>query len=131
MDNDFTQLEAIQTHIEASDYNSFGQSTQLIFEEIVRLNAWNAFVGKKVAEYGRDYKGKKELAYQAFMDSKSKLSASLAKDFIDSTCGETEFLYAFAERLNRTIVHYLDSLRTILSTLKQEMATIQYSGSIR
>lgn len=126
MDN-FTQLEAIQSHLESMDYKSMEQSTQSIFEEIVRLSSWNAFVGKMVAEYERDYKGKKELAYQQFLDSKSKLSPSLAKDFIDSICGEAGFKFTYAERLNRSLVHAMDCLRSILSTLKVEMSTIHYN----
>lgn len=124
----FSKLEAIQQHIEASNFADFGQSTQAIFDEIVSLNAWNAFVGKMVAEYEKEYRGAKELAYIDFAYSKSKLSPSLAKDFIDARCGEIGYRYSYAERLNRTIVHYLDSLRSILSTLKVEMSTIHFNS---
>lgn len=125
----FSKLEAIQQHVEDAKFTDFGQSTQAIFDEIVSLNAWNAFVGKMVAEYEKEYRGVKELAYIDFANSKSKLSPSLAKDFIDARCGEVAYRYSYAERLNRTLVHYLDSLRSILSTLKQEMANIHYQSS--
>jgi len=129
---DFSRLEGIQQHIESSKFNDFEGSLQSIYEEIVKLNAWKSFSGKMMAEYKRQLNDTKVKAYQNLIFSQRStghdISPSIAKDYISGKCGELQYFYDFAERVNSSCSYSIDSLRSILSALKQEMATINYQG---
>lgn len=133
MDQDFKRIEEIQNHIEASAYSMFEGSQTLIYNEMVDLIAWKSFVGKKWAEYKRELAKLKVDAYHNLMFSQRSInydiSPSIAKDYIASKCGDMQYMVDFADRVNSNCAYGVDCLRSILSALKQEMATLNYSGS--
>lgn len=127
---DFARLEAIQQHFEDRKYEDLESSMKLIYEEIVNINAWKSFSGKMMAESKRELNSAKVKAYQNLVFSQRAtgytIQASIAKDYIASKCGELQYQYDFAERVNSNCAYAIDSLRSILSAMKQEMATINF-----
>ena len=49
------------------------------------------------------------------------MSASIMKDFAKAQCKDLSYLVDLSDRINRAATHELDSLRSILSSLKREM----------
>lgn len=125
-----TQLLAIQSHIESANYSSFNGSTQMIFEEIVALVGWKSFAGSMMVEAKKDLNTQKAKSYETLIFSQRAigmaLPPSVAKDYIYSKCGDLQAEYDLAERVSANLGYYIDVLRTILSTLKQEMSTISF-----
>lgn len=130
-DAEFSRVQAIQQHIEDARYSDFGQDLSAIYDEMVNLNAWKSFTGKMMAEYKKELNSKKVEAYNNLIFSQRaagvNISPSLAKEYINSKCGEVQYLYDFTERVNNCTAYAIDSLRSILSALKQELQTLQYS----
>jgi hypothetical protein len=58
------------------------------------------------------------------------IAPSILSKFIESTCQRENYLVNWLDRLNRTCVHELDWLRTMISKAKEEMKYTQMSGSI-
>ena len=83
-----------------------------------------------MAEYHRKFREEKRLAYLNLMASshasQKYFAPSLAKDYIDSQCSETGYIYDLAERLSRLCTHVIDAIRTIVSSLKSERAFAGY-----
>lgn len=128
----FSRLEAIQQHFEDRKYADFGQDMDAIYTEMVDMNGWKSFSGKMMAEAKRDLNEAKVKAYNTLIASQRAVSMeippSIAKDYISAKCGELQYQYDFAERVNSNCAYGIDTMRSILSALKQEMATINYSG---
>ena len=51
---------------------------------------------------------------------KLEYPASIMKQLIDSTCKRENYLVNWIDRLNSTVVHQLDFLRTVISKAKSE-----------
>jgi len=83
-----------------------------------------------MAEYGRKFRKEKKVAYlnlSASSEAQKKYYApSLAKDYIDSQCSESGYIYDLAERLSRLISHTIDAIRTVISSLKSEREFSKY-----
>lgn len=129
-DENFKRIEGIQAHIEASNYAMYEASQTLIYSEMCDLAAWKSFVGKMWAEYRRELNELKVKAYNNLIASQRAVNkdipVSLAKDYIAAKCGEAQYYVDFTDRVNANIGYSLDALRSILSALKQEMATAQF-----
>ena len=83
-----------------------------------------------MAELRRNFRVSKKDAYlklkESSFNSDKFFTPSLSKDFIDSCCSKTGYLYDLAERLSRTAVHTIDAIRTIISSLKAERQYSQF-----
>jgi hypothetical protein len=84
-----------------------------------------------MAEWQRKFREEKKAAYEKLaFSSKANdkyFSPSLAKDYIDSQCSETGYVYDLAERVSRLTTHTIDAIRTIISSLKSERTFAQYA----
>jgi hypothetical protein len=59
------------------------------------------------------------------------MSPTIQKKLIESMCKRENYLVTFVDRLNRTAVHQLDFVRTIISLAKEEMKFAGFSNSNR
>jgi len=50
-----------------------------------------------------------------------KMPATVSTKFIDSQVGEVNYLVNWLDRINRTCVHQSDSMRTLLSFMKEQL----------
>lgn len=62
--------------------------------------------------------------------SRTFVSASILKDYINARVGEWTSIVSRAERQNAAITHSLDALRSILSSLKEERKISNYSTAL-
>lgn len=129
-EENLNRLQAIQQHIEDAKYSDFDSSPTLIYNEIVSLNAWKSFTGKLMAESKRELLEAKEAAYYKILadgdKTAKKLATSLLKDYISTKAANLQYEYDLSERVNSACSHAMEGMRSILSALKQEMASNMY-----
>ena len=84
-----------------------------------------------MAEWQRKFREEKKAAYLKLTASshaqQQYWAPSLAKDFVDSQCSETGYVFDLAERVSRLCTHVIDAIRTIISSLKSERTFAQYA----
>ena len=100
------------------------QDAQALYAYLINLSNWMARAGFIMAGSKRLIRQQKELMYEKV--NSLKLSPSLAKDYLDSINSELHYTYELAERCSRCCVHTGDSLRTIISSLKNERNASHY-----
>lgn len=97
---------------------------------LIELTNIGARANLLMAEYKRINRIEKDAAYLKLANSRiadqKYYSVSLAKDYIDCLCAESAYMYDLAERCSRTVVHTMDSIRTVISSLKSERIFSQY-----
>lgn len=91
-----------------------------------------AFVNGQMAEAKRILNQRKITAYETLAASsvanEQYFAPSLAKDYIGAKLVNDQYHYDLCERCSRTIVHTIEALRTIISSLKEEMKISGYAG---
>lgn len=91
-----------------------------------------AFVNGQMAEAKRLLNKKKITAYESLVASsvanEQYFAPSLAKDYIGAKLLDEQYEYDLCERCSRTIIHTIDAIRTIISSLKEEMKIAGYAG---
>ena len=109
--------------IETFDKDS-AQDGQALHSYLIDLTNKQARANYIMAVYKREMRKEKAANYITLSKSeyaKQKYYApSLAKDYIDAQSSEVSFVFDLAERLSRCCSHTIDSLRTIISSLKAE-----------
>ena len=68
------------------------------------------------AKYHKDEAVKNSILKELNLD----MSASILKQLIESTCKRENYLVNWIDRINSTIVHQMDFLRTVISKAKSE-----------
>lgn len=108
------------------------QSITWYIDQLGILCKTMAFINGQMAEAKRDLNRKKIRAYELLVSSdisKAEYFApSLAKDYIGARCEKEQYEYDLCERTSRTVVHQIDALRSIISSLKEEMKIASYAG---
>lgn len=97
---------------------------------LIHLTQIGARANLLMAEYQRKFRQEKMQKYRNLKGSSEAngkyYSPSLAKDFVDSQCNETGFIYDLAERCSRSCVHTASAVITIISSLKSERQFTSY-----
>ncbi len=101
-----------------------GQDAGALHEYLIELTNMMARADFLMAEYQKKFRDQKKQAYLNLTASshaqQQYYAPSLAKDFVDSQCGDTGYIFDLAERLSRLCTHTIDAIRTIVSSLKSE-----------
>lgn len=122
------QLTEINTEISSS------QSIQAIIDKGVELTAWMAFTGEQMAIAKRIWREHTAKAYDSFVFSKMaqgmNITPTMANKYAEAKAGEYEANYQFCERVNRSISHTIDFLRTVISALKEEQKITNAMGGV-
>ena len=125
-------LQAILSSIEGTVIDDM-QTREQVSNYLIRLTGWMAYTNEQMAVTNRAHNIAKRDAYAKLQEQYNAtgvtLSPSLAKDYIGSLCSKTAYGYQMAERTSRTIVHTIDAMRSVLSTMKAEMEALRYAGS--
>ncbi len=102
------------------------QDASALHGYLIELTNIMARANYLMALYGKEFREQKKKAYLSLqMSSASQeryYAPSLAKDYIDSLCSESGYMYDLSERVSRLCTHTSDALRTIVSSLKSERA---------
>jgi hypothetical protein len=108
-----------------------GQDSTQLHAYLIELTQMMARANFLMAEYQRKFREEKKAAYLKLTASshaqQQYYAPSLAKDFIDSQCSDSGFIYDLAERLSRLCSHTIDAIRTIVSSLKSEREFAHYA----
>lgn len=124
-----SELLAILTEIESANYTAIN-NIHLLNDWIFKLTGWMAFSGQEMAKAKRDLNRAKVRAYDTYVFSRAasglQISPMMAKDYAGSRCADEEFEYDVAERCNRSCVHAIDAVRTVISALKSEQQHLNF-----
>jgi len=108
-----------------------GQDAEQLHAYLITLTNYMARANLLMAEYKKKFRDEKKRAYLKLTASshaqQQYYAPSTAKDFIDSQCGESGFVYDLAERVSRTCVHTVDCIRTIVASLRSEREFSRYN----
>jgi hypothetical protein len=125
-----SELKQVIGIVEQFDKDS-AQDATVLHAYLIDLTNFMARANLLMAEYGRAFRQAKKQAYINLKASEGaqgnkKFSVMLAKDYVDSCCSESAYIYDLAERTSRLCTHTIDALRTILSSLKSERQFASY-----
>lgn len=127
--NDKQELIQYLEKIQMFDKDS-AQDGQVLHAYLIELTNIMSRANYLMAEYQRRFRQEKKIAYEdltkTVIRDQRYYAPSLAKDYIDSQCSETGFIYDLAERLSRSCSHTIDAVRTIISSLKSERQFANY-----
>lgn len=106
------------------------QDATVLHAYLIHLTQIMARANLLMAEYNKKFREEKKEAYRQLTATVIKdqkyYAPSLAKDYIDSQCSESGYVFDLAERTSRLAVHTSDAIRTIISSLKSERIFSQY-----
>jgi len=106
------------------------QDATALHAYLIHLTQIMARANLLMADYGKKFREEKKEAYRQLTSSVIKeqkyYAPSLAKDYIDSQCSESGYVFDLAERTSRLSSHTMDAIRTIISSLKSERVFAQY-----
>lgn len=107
------------------------QDADLLNQHLIRLTNIMARANTLMAEWNKKFREEKKQAYCNYELSMKaqgkKIIPSLAKDYIDSKCSETGYVFDLAERCSRLCSHTIDAIRTVVSSLKSEREFAKYN----
>lgn len=120
MENILKEAEQMQGYLEIECSNN----TEEVQERIAVLSVYLARSGAMLAEAKRYLRRKKTSQIQKTIIEIAKeacLSASVQNALLDSICDDEAYLVDMVERINRSCVHQIDALRSILSYEKESL----------
>ena len=94
-----------------------------------KLAGWIAYTGLAKAQAKRDLLQKKKETIDKLMNDGHRLTPANFKEYVTASVSEEEYIYELADRTNAAATHQLDLIRSILSALKTEMASINFYKS--
>lgn len=120
-----TEKELLKYNETIQSFNKdTAQDVQALRDYMVDLTAILARCNFLMAETQRKHRESKKAAYLKFFGSElqetAKLNKTNARDFVDSCCSNTGYLYDLSERTSRSAYHQIEALRSVLSSLKNE-----------
>jgi hypothetical protein len=108
------------------------QSVGWLIDQLGQLCKSLAFVNNQMAVAKKALNEKKVKAYHSLITSEVAnehfFAPSLAKDFINGQLAKEQYDYDVCERTSRTITHTIESLRTCISALKEELKVTNYAA---
>lgn len=124
-----TELTGYMKTIETFDKDA-GQDGQSLHAYLIELTNFMARANYLMAFYQKSFRAEKRTAYLKLAASshaqQQYFAPSLAKDYVDSQCSESGFVYDLAERLSRLCTHTIAAIVTIISSLKSERQFSHY-----
>lgn len=130
IERDIQQLEKVYNDIkERTEKLIHTQSLDWYIQTLGILCNYLPYVNEQMARSKRCLNQRKKLAYESVADefqNKKHFSPMLIKDYVNTICQQEHYWYDLSERISRTLVHSIDSLRTIISALKEEFKISNY-----
>lgn len=119
------EIEEMQDYLEVSVSEDINE----VVERIKNLSVYMARSGKMLADAKKELRLKKnnEIRNVVMQIAKQNcLSAKAQNTLIDSIAQEENYIVDWLERINRTCVHQIDALRSLLSYEKEQLKNINY-----
>ena len=111
------ELEGIQGYLEEEIPDDPG----IQVAELSRLNVLLARCNGIWVDAKCLYNSALKNAHEKYADAIGKMAPSVAIQFVKAACSDEENVVFLAERMDRTIVHVCDNLRTQISFAKEQM----------
>jgi endonuclease IV len=94
-----------------------------------KLAAWIAYTGLAKAQAKRDLLQKKKETIENLLKENHRLTPANFKEYVAASVSNEEYNFELADRTNAAATHQLDLIRSILSALKTEMASVNFYKS--
>jgi hypothetical protein len=120
IDDILKEAETIQSYLDIVCSND----SEEMVERITNLMSFMSRSGSMLAQAKRSLRRKKTREIKDTIIAIAKtghLSATVQNALLDSICEEESFLVDFLDRINRSCVHQIDGLRSLLSYEKEEL----------
>ncbi|MDR1122113.1 MAG: hypothetical protein LBM08_14540 [Dysgonamonadaceae bacterium] len=119
-DNLYSEAKEIQSYSEIT----VSDNPQEIVERMISLGVYIARTGKMLADAKYHLNEKRKDETMQLIErilSDKKLSAKVQNSLIDSISREEQYLVDWIERLNRSITHQMEEMRSLLSYEKENL----------
>lgn len=109
---------------EIQDFLEFKVSEQpdILVDRLSEINSYIATSGKLLADAKYLLDDVMEKSFVVYGDKIQNMPPSIASKFLSSICKDENYLVNWSERLNRSLVHIGDNIRTQVSWAKEEMS---------
>lgn len=129
------EVQRVNEVLQKSDPAFLTANPQALYELSVWCAAQKAFTGEQMAIAKKDWQDAKKKAYETFIISNEanatrveKYGVLAVKDYIAACCGDLEAKYQFIERTNNACGYMEDAARSVMSSLREEQKSFNYSG---
>ncbi len=111
------ELQAIQDFLDSEVVDDL----DVLVERLSIMNVYLARSGKLMADAKYIESKIKNEFFDTYEDAIFKLSPSIVKELLNAKSADASYVVNWAERLNRTIVHSGDNIRTQVSFGKESL----------
>lgn len=111
-------INALSTIRSVIDADVSDCDIESVREKLLKLTSIMGLSAETMATV-KKFLNDKEIEVFAKMDL--DMAPSIAKKFLDAHCKEENAMFTYADRLNSSIVHQIDALRTVISLHKSEL----------
>lgn len=115
------QLKIIAQKIQDFLEEDFDENPNILVERLGTINTYLAVSGKALADAKLIQDKKVSGLYSEFNNLIMKMPATIATKFIGSQAYEVNFIVNWLDRINKSLVHTGDNLRTQISYAKEEL----------
>lgn len=111
-----TQIKGIEKYLRNKVDST---NPQAVADRMADVSSYIALSGAMLADAKYLYNKAYGEAIKSIVNE--DMGATIMKDFAKAQCKDLAYLVDLSDRINRAATHELDSLRSILSSLKREM----------
>lgn len=115
------KLKIIAQKIQDFLEEDFDENPNILVERLGTINTYLAVSGKALADAKLIQDKKVSGLYSEFNNLIMKMPATIATKFIGSQAYEVNFIVNWLDRINKSLVHTGDNLRTQISYAKEEL----------
>lgn len=115
------KLKIIAQKIQDFLEEDFDENPNILVERLGTINTYLAVSGKALADAKLIQDKKVSGLYSEFNNLIMKMPATIATKFIGSQAYEVNFIVNWFDRINKSLVHTGDNLRTQISYAKEEL----------
>ena len=133
---DISAIEEISQKLQEIDPVALSGQPQQLYETAIWCATQKAFTGEQMAVAKKHWNEAKKKAYEKFIfNAKANqeyidhYGTAIIKDYIASCAGELEAIFVLIERTNNALGYMEDACRTVISAIKEELKSNQYSRS--
>ena len=128
----FKEVQLVNEKLQNVEPEVLSSVPQLCYQTAIWCATQRAFTGEQMAIAKKEWMDEKKKAYETFVVSNEsnqtrveKYGVMVVKDYIHAKCGAFEATYEYIERTNAALASMEDVLRSVISSLKQEMYSQQ------
>lgn len=122
MDNRVKELLDMAQNIQSFIEERCSDEPNKLVAKLTEINSYIAISGKMLSDAKYLQDEYMVLVFNANMEKIQQLSPSVANKYVYALCKDVNYLVNWAERINRSLVHIGDNIRTQVSFAKEEMS---------